>query len=100
MTEPTILERELDFFESWDRLCERLTVSKIAMENHLPIPDDDLEILKVIHKFWYNGEISFTKLEMQDDGSNSVIQGSLFSDKTSEPENLNPDGIEVEQPAV
>jgi len=96
MTEPITLERELDFFESWDRLCERLTVAKIAMENHMPITDDDLEILKAIHKFWYNGEISFTKTELQDDGSSSVIQGDLFDDKTSEPDNLNPDGTELE----
>ena len=96
MTEPTTFERELDFFESWDKLIERLTVAKVAMENHMSISEEDMEILRVIHKYWYNGEIVFVKTDMKGDNDGSVMQGSLFDDKKADPVNINTDGTEVE----
>ena len=90
-------KEEAKFFVGrfWPKLIERLQIAKVAMENGMDISETDLEILKVQHKAYHNGEIVFDNLcSLESDVS--AEQGELFCNSVM-PE---PSGTRIENSEV
>jgi hypothetical protein len=71
-------ETELPFLEWSKKVTERLTFIHLNIQNLRDISEPDYELLGVLHRVWYRGELPFyqTKLELSEEKS---VQTGLFA---------------------
>lgn len=74
---------ELDFIPTIYKLEERLRLITIQVSNNQDISDDDYDnVLKPLHKLWYEGDLSFWRSVLTEE-CKSVTQGGLFDDNVT-----------------
>jgi hypothetical protein len=73
---------ELPFLDWSKKVTERLTFLHYNISNLRDISESDYELLEVLHKVWYRGELPFyaTKLDLTDEKAEQI---GLFADKPS-----------------
>ena len=80
----------------WPKVSERLQISKVAMDNGMEMNEGDLEIIRAVHKAYFNGELpeDLGSLDSALDTitDNIAKQGSLFDARSS----CNADGTDIE----
>lgn len=97
-----MVEEELGFLDWAKKVNERLTFLQLNIIEHKDLSEDDLFLLEVLHRTWYQGDMSFyqTKMDMPVE---TTEQTGLFESKS--PENcpltdIAPDGTVIAEAPV
>ena len=78
MAEENVVQVELDFWAWLARISEKTTFLRLLVAEHRDVSEDDLCLLKILYKIWYDGEYPIYKASF-DLPCQSVTQADLFS---------------------
>jgi hypothetical protein len=79
-------QEELSYWEWVSKMCERLTIIQLSVNNHKDLSDQDWDIVEQLHEYWWRGDIPFFKT-VPDIKAEETIQQGLFEEsaKITEP---------------
>ena len=83
MGEMETVSIELGFWDWIGKVVEKLTFARLNVADHREISEEDYALLKTLFRPYHNGEYQIFQSKMEGIVE-TVIQNSLFTDKTSE----------------
>jgi hypothetical protein len=93
--EPRTIEKEAGFLNKYyPKIAERILIINESMRNGVEISDADLEIMKEVHRWWFEGRFPVMETIVIPD-KQIVIQTDLFADKTTDNVIAECSGMEV-----
>lgn len=78
MAEENVVQVELDFWGWLARVSEKTTFLRLLVSEHRDVSEDDLCLLKILYRIWYDGEYPIYKASF-DLPCQTVTQTDLFS---------------------
>jgi len=82
-----IIEKELGFLnEFFPLITERCVCMVESMRNGIDISEADMDIMREVHKWWFEGRFGFTK-DIDTESAISSESGVVLPDKSSDNKN-------------